>query len=151
MSYNKEYYLKNKEKINKVNREYYKNNKERLLKLGLEWKKNNPDKRKKHVYNWREKNPEKYLEHMLKRFNLTLDQYKNMLSEQSNVCKICMKPEIGIDPRNNKIKRLSIDHNHNTGKVRGLLCQKCNTMIGFFNEDINILKNAIKYLEEYND
>lgn len=48
-----------------------------------------------------------------------------------------------------KLKRiLGVDHCHITGKVRGLLCMKCNSAIGFFNDDINLLQLAIKYLKE---
>jgi len=48
--------------------------------------------------------------------------------------------------RNGKIKRFAIDHDHQTGKVRGLLCGFCNALIGYAKDDISILKSAIKYL-----
>jgi len=72
---------------------------------------------------------------------LKLEEYDKILNEQKSVCAICKrKPK----------QRLSIDHNHKNGKVRGLLCYKCNAAIGMTNEDITILKSIIKYLRKHN-
>jgi hypothetical protein len=80
----------------------------------------------------------------LKKYNLTPNQFKKLLKKQNNVCAICGK----IESNKNQygIRRLSIDHNHINGKVRGLLCQKCNSVLGLINDDILILKIMIKYL-----
>lgn len=84
--------------------------------------------------------------HLKKEFNLTLEDYTKMLNAQFGKCKIC-----GIDKVDNRQhKHFHIDHNHNTGKIRGLLCSKCNTLLGASKDNIDILKNAIKYLEENN-
>lgn len=57
-------------------------------------------------------------------------------------CMICMKkPQL--------YKAHAIDHCHVTGKVRGILCHKCNTGLGYFNEDVELLKSAISYLNEH--
>jgi hypothetical protein len=74
-------------------------------------------------------------------YNLTLTQYNELKRKQNNCCTICGKKSK---------RRLSVDHNHKTGKIRGLLCHKCNAALGFFDEDINVLKNAIKYLRKHN-
>lgn len=74
-----------------------------------------------------------------KDFNITLDDYKKMLSEQKNLCKICNK----ID----KVRNLAVDHCHKTNKIRGLLCSKCNTSLGNFNDSIELLESAITYLK----
>ena len=90
-----------------------------------------------------EQNKDWYVERNLKqRYNLSLDDYKTLLESQNNQCYICFSP-----PKN---KLFSVDHNHKTGLVRKLLCTKCNTSLGLVNEDIEILKNMIKYIEEHN-
>ena len=70
-------------------------------------------------------------------------QYEKLSLIQGGVCAICKRKEI----RNNKVQRLEKDHDHKTGKFRGLLCKKCNMVLGFVNDDIGILKRMIKYLE----
>lgn len=80
-------------------------------------------------------------------FGISLDDYNIVLLLQNNVCKICNLPNTVIDKRNNTIKNLAVDHDHKTGKVRGLLCQKCNIGLGHFDDNADFLKNAIKYLK----
>lgn len=82
-----------------------------------------------------------------KKYNLSLEDYNRMLKEQNNVCKICNKPEIHLNI-NNEIQRLSVDHCHTTGKIRGLLCKKCNSMLGQAGDDIDILLAGIEYLKD---
>lgn len=48
------------------------------------------------------------------------------------------------------IRKLCLDHNHQTGKVRGLICDSCNRGLGFFRDDVNKLNNAIRYLNDHN-
>ena len=79
---------------------------------------------------------------MKKKYGIGWKEYERMLDEQNGVCKICSKPETSKN-----IKRLSIDHNHTTGKVRGLLCRKCNSAIGYFNDNITYLQKAIEYVK----
>lgn len=82
-------------------------------------------------------------------YGLTLEEYNRMAAEQDEVCAICGKPET---IKNRFTKRyLSVDHNHQTGKIRGLLCSKCNSVIGYAKDSITTLKNTIKYLEKYDD
>ena len=78
------------------------------------------------------------IRHRFREYGLTEEEYNNMILSQNNLCAICNNPS--------KNKALAIDHNHKTGKVRGLLCMNCNTGIGFLKDDITILNNAIKYL-----
>ena len=87
---------------------------------------------------------------LLKKRGLILEDYDKMVDEQHGVCAICGKPEI----RKNQygIKPLGIDHNHNTNKTRGLLCDRCNTAIGLLGVDsfgILNLEAAIKYIKKY--
>ena len=83
--------------------------------------------------------------HALKKFyNITLEDYDRMFKEQGGVCLICNKKETL-----HKRKYLCIDHNHDTGEVRGLLCSNCNRGLGSFKDSKNLLKGAIIYLDRY--
>lgn len=82
--------------------------------------------------------------HLKRKFNITLEEYNKISEEQGHVCQICKKPETCI--RN---KFLCVDHNHTTGKIRGLLCNNCNRAIGLFAENTEFLKNAINYLNNF--
>ncbi len=80
-------------------------------------------------------------------YGITPDEYASMLDAQGGVCAICGKTEPGAHGRTGKQFSLSVDHCHSTGKVRGLLCQKCNRAVGLLGDDPAILKIAIEYLE----
>lgn len=124
--YWKQYRLKNKEVISLKKKKYHEKNKLKLK-----------EKNKK----YRLKNKNKEIERGWKRIGiiLTVEQYNEMLFKQNNKCKICNKQDT---------KKLAVDHCHSTGKVRGLLCFRCNAMLGASNDDINILKQGILYLQE---
>src|SRR5688500_1227513 len=82
----------------------------------------------------------------LKRYyNMSLEEYDNLLEAQSHLCAICKQKQIGNN-RWGKLEFLSVDHCHVTKKVRGLLCTDCNYALGRFKENIIFLKNAITYL-----
>ena len=89
-------------------------------------------------------------------FGINLEKYEKMLEEQDFKCKICGKEEVSTS-RTGQIKGLAVDHCHKhekeTGeiKVRGLLCENCNKGIGSLQDDINILKRAIDYIEKEGD
>jgi hypothetical protein len=74
-------------------------------------------------------------------YGITIDEYDSMVAAQGGGCAIC-------GGQNWSGKSLSIDHNHNTNKVRGLLCNNCNTAIGLLGERIEVLASAINYLKE---
>ena len=83
-----------------------------------------------------------------KKFGITLDEFNVMVKNQNGVYAICGKPENKTGCRGTK--NLSVDHNHETGKIRGLLCYKCNLGIGNFLENGKLLTKAINYLKERN-
>lgn len=70
-------------------------------------------------------------------YKITLEEYEQKLVELQNKCEIC-----------NKEAKLVIDHSHTTSEVRGLLCNECNTGLGFYYDNPNFLKKAIEYLEK---
>lgn len=124
INYQKEYYEKNKEKLNLQNKSNYENNKEyRKEKAAEHWKK------------------VKHTKPALKsQYGITIDDYNRMFEEQEGCCYIC-----GVH-QNNLDNSLNVDHNHATGRVRKLLCRKCNLAIGIIKENTNTINNLIKYL-----
>jgi hypothetical protein len=94
-------------------------------------------------------NPEKYKDKILRRqYGITFEQYSQMLVNQGEICAICKQPEIVRDTRNGKLKDLSVDHCHETGYVRGLLCDCCNRGIGFLRDNAAICRAASDYLNK---
>ena len=86
--------------------------------------------------------------HKLKhKYNMTVEDYDYLWEQQNGVCAICGQEET-MKHQNGKTTRLSVDHNHKTGKVRGLLCRKCNIVIGNAKDNIDILFKAIQYLRK---
>jgi hypothetical protein len=98
---------------------------------------------------YRERNPEVAKNgHLLRNFNITLEEYNSLKTQQNNRCAICDKEESSIHKKTGKIKDLAVDHCHKTGKIRGLLCWQCNTSLGKFEDSIELLTNAINYLKK---
>jgi len=110
----------------------------------------NPELVRAHQLSYREKNREILGDkERQRRFGITRQEYAEMFHRQNGVCAICSQPETAT--RLGKVKALSVDHNHKTGSVRGLLCSDCNTGIGKLKEDRNIFLSAIQYLDEHSD
>lgn len=84
----------------------------------------------------------------LRRYGLTPEEYDKLLAEQGGVCAICGLPEYVIDRRKGKPRCLSVDHDHVTLKVRGLLCGRCNRTIGHFEDNPAVLARAAAYLQK---
>jgi len=78
---------------------------------------------------------------VLRKFGLSIEDFKKISDEQKGLCKICRLPPNG----NNEY--LSVDHNHATGKIRGLLCSTCNSGLGYFKDSANYLRAAADYLD----
>ena len=80
----------------------------------------------------------------LAQYGLTQEDYDRMLEKQDGHCAICPATESG----HNVTDHFVVDHCHDTGKVRGLLCSSCNLMLGKAKDDVTILQNAIHYLNK---
>lgn len=106
--------------------------KEQLAKKN-QWKKNNKNK----VRN----------QHYKLNFGITYEDYNKILMKQNYTCAICKQPEVAKNS-NGKIKLLAVDHNHETGKIRGLLCWQCNKNLWALDNKV-FFNNAIKYLEKH--
>ena len=94
------------------------------------------------------KTPEARLQHVKRLYNLDADAYLGMVLKQENLCAICGNIETSKN-KNGDVRPLCVDHCHTTGKVRGLLCNKCNALLGHARDDVSILENSIKYLTTY--
>lgn len=122
-----------KSKTKEYQREYYLKNRDRILKRQSEYEKLHKEKRNAHrKTTWRGW-------HLQNRYGITVEQYKEMFEKQGGLCAICGKPE-------QIHANLSVDHCHISGKVRGLLCTNCNRAIGLLGDNKDILRKAIEYL-----
>lgn len=84
---------------------------------------------------------------MLKaRYGITMHEYDALLKRQDNKCAVCFKAETSKH-QNGKIKRLAVDHDHKTGKVRGLLCKACNQSLGLISENIDTALGLVEYIQ----
>ena len=109
----------------------------------------NREKIRERTRQWRKDNPEKMRAYKLKhRTGLTLDEYDAILEGQQGVCAICKNELPKRIKRGGQVKLFCVDHDHETGKVRGLLCDDCNLMLGFAKDRIETLQAAIEYLKE---
>lgn len=116
---------KRRETIRETNRECYRKNRAFLL-----------EKRRK----YRAAHPRAQRGRALERYGMTLEHFEQLEKWQLGLCAICeVRP----------IETLAVDHNHTTGKNRGLLCRACNCGIGNFRESCKVLKNAIDYLKKH--
>lgn len=85
-------------------------------------------------------------DHFQREYGIDLKKYNQMIEEQNNLCAICLKNETTLTNRG-KISPLCVDHCHSTGRIRGLLCRTCNSAIGLFEDDPELLLKAYNYLK----
>ena len=98
---------------------------------------------------WYEKNKHRRPGYMLKhQYGITWQQYEEMLKNQNGVCAICGDKETVTGSRGQP-RNLPVDHDHRSGKVRALLCYRCNSMIGYSREREDLLLKAIEYLRKH--
>jgi len=112
-----------------------------------QWRRDNPEKSRALAKEWAKRNPRKLRLMRAKQYGLSEEGLIALENKAANKCMICYQEASGFG--NGKV--LHIDHCHNSGKIRGLLCGSCNTGLGHFKDDINMLENAIKYLKENGD
>lgn len=122
----------------KIYREKNKEKQKSYLKIYRETNKDQIKEGKTRYYS-KERNKDKIANNdLLKNYGITLEDKIKMLEQQNHKCLICEK---SIDRTTG-----NIDHDHKTGKIRACLCSKCNTLLGFANDNIQVLVSAIKYL-----
>ncbi len=79
------------------------------------------------------------------RYGITYEDYNKLFNKQNGLCAGCYRHQAQFK------RRLNVDHDHKTGKVRGLLCMKCNTLLGFVEDDPQILQRLQEYLRRNNN
>jgi len=130
----------NKEKVAKSRAKYYQESKEEYTEKRKEYYQKNKEAIIAGVKKYRENNLEQIKERKRKKnYGIEPGTYDKMLLEQDNKCCVCY---IELD----QCKQISIDHCHKSGDVRGLLCSRCNLMLGMVEDNIDILQSAINYL-----
>jgi len=82
-------------------------------------------------------------------YGMTSEEYRVMFLAQGGVCAACGQPETAIDPRTKHVKNLQVDHCHETGKVRALLCQECNNALGLLHDDPERIGLLLRYAESH--
>lgn len=158
--YQKEYYQKNKDKILDRTKKYKEENKDKIKKQrenykeiakikNKEYRDKNKEKVSDYNKNYRKENKEQInflnkKSRLKNLYGINPCLFREMLIRQNNKCPICENVF-----KNNR--NIHVDHNHVTGEVRMLLCKKCNQAIGFLNEDIKTLENAIVYIKLFNE
>jgi len=123
------------------------------------YREKNKEQRNETIKQWRKRHPEKLKEYAKKkcalektkvrmkkyrlksRYGMNQEEWQAMFEKQNGKCPICLKHSTELE------EVLHIDHCHKTGKVRGLLCSRCNKAIGLLNDDFPTLKRAITYLK----
>lgn len=105
------------------------------------WRKENPEKRKIQLKRESGKNYT-YNKHLKSAYGITNKDYLELLDKQDGNCAICKRNQLEFK------KRLFVDHCHTTGKIRGLLCSYCNSVLGYAKDNSAVLKEAINYLNK---
>jgi hypothetical protein len=159
---NKEYYYANKERISQHRKKYYLANKEQVDQHNRKWNRDNKESHAQYNREYYQANKEHIVqqtkayaqtpigrEGARKRarkhtYGLTHDAFLVMLQSQDGRCAICEKVFTdGVPPH--------LDHCHKTGSVRGILCQHCNSGIGFLKDSPDIVSRALAYLNKYTE
>lgn len=138
-----------------ISKDYYNNNKNKVKDKSAKYylKNKNEIKRRNNIYLSKYKSQKALAIHRYwpnLNYKEAFIEFNKLKEKQNNLCAICNRPETNIDKRNNKIRELSVDHNHRTGKVRGLLCGHCNKGIGLLKLDngLEVIYSVIDYIKE---
>lgn len=126
------YYQRNKEAIKAKSRNYYRENRDSAI----------SQKR----FQYQQTKEKRWERNIFSKYGLSVEEYNQKLAQQNSKCAICNKTELDLS-NSKSTRRLSVDHCHQTGKVRGLLCSKCNTAIGLLRDSPDTLKQAVEYVQ----
>lgn len=146
----KRYVEKNKEEVYKKIQEWRKKNRSKVLGYGLKFRLKNREKVRIRSSKYYQANKDRLHGFRIKRlYGITLSEYYLLLKKQGEGCAICGTDKPYSINYKGKKKFFAIDHDHKTGKTRGILCHDCNRGLGSFVDSIDNLKKAIVYLEQF--
>ncbi len=114
-------------------------------KRSMLWRLKNLERSRENSKRYQREHPEMLLKWKLKKYNMTVNEYNSLKQKQHGMCAICGSSS----SKKNFYHRLHVDHDHKTGKIRGLLCGNCNTALGKFQDNSKLLTKAIEYIREY--
>lgn len=117
-------------------RAWYHRNKEKCRERTKKYRENNPEKVKAAFQKWCREHPRWWFKYT---YGITNEQYLELRKAQNSCCAVCGR----------KLRRLAVDHDHKTGKIRALLCINCNGGLGNFKDSIETMRLAIAYLERH--
>lgn len=141
----REWKKRNAEKLKAYQKLWRAENAEKVRRDKAQWDIDNREHRKEYAKQYKTKRPDYFVrKHLDYSYGITLEEYETMRESQRGRCAVCGKHE-----EETQRKRLFVDHSHSSGKIRGLLCQQCNTALGMVNEDTDILFALASYLEEH--
>jgi Recombination endonuclease VII len=168
-------YQEKPEEIKKYNQERYQKNKDKIYETQKRWEQKNPEAKKEIKKRYRETHREELREKgriyakknrkrqsayrrelrkdpiyrknekLKDKYGITLEDYNNMVDSQLNKCLICKNE---FSESGNNFSGPCIDHSHMTGKIRGLLCRRCNAGIGGFDDDCRLLEISLSWLDK---
>lgn len=129
-------------------REWRKKNKRRVKGYRRKYRAITPEHTRPSAKKWAKENYIRRKGYNLKRmYGISRETYERMLQEQGGVCAVCCKPESTL--RKGKLCELSVDHNHTTGEVRKLLCNKCNIALGMMDECPDRIRQLANYINSF--
>lgn len=88
-------------------------------------------------------------QHLAEKYGVSLEFYDARYAELDGRCASCGLLEISTDPRNGKVRNLAVDHNHETGEIRDLICNACNTSLGLLKEDPERMEALAAYIRKH--
>jgi len=139
------WYAANKERVNAYARAKYAANPDKFKARAQMYRQTNPDKVRQTLKDYAHRNREKILAYKrLRTYGLTTEQFNQLKAHQKSLCAICTQPFA-----QGYRTRPHVDHNHQTGKVRGLLCSSCNCGLGYFQDNSALLEKAKIYLKAH--
>ena len=140
----KEYHSENRDKSLERSKKYYYENKDKISEKKKEYYFENRDKRLEQMKDYYHENRErKKCLRLQRKYGITLDEYNQMFTDQNGCCAICGKHN------KEKTRSLAVDHDHETGEVRELLCTSCNTSLGLLQENEEILLSMLAYIRRH--